>query len=210
MNISVTIDSCAWNFFFDNRLDLSVELPPEKFSLFITREVEIELLQIPDISKDGVDKLPLKQFIRSSIDQHKVETTCVFGFAEANAPDEPVRYGGFNQGTFESDIEQNWRQREETQRFLRQGQAKLRKDTALRKNEADVSLAVASMACVLITVDEKKGAPARKKGPIYDAAINGGFVVFAQDVESSGLALADYIERKFAVVEGALQRRIAV
>ena len=210
MTTPVTIDSCAWNFFFDNRFDLSVELPPDKFSLFITREVEIELLQIPDISKDGVDKLPLKQFIRSSIDQHKVETTCVFGFAEANEPDEPARYGGFDQCTFESDIEQTWRQREETQRCLRQVQAKPRKDTALRKNEADVSLAVASMACVLITVDEKKGAPARKKGPIYDAAINGGFVVFVQDVESSGLALADQIERKFAVVGGALQRRSAV
>lgn len=198
MTISVTIDSCAWNFFFDNEFDLCVELPPEKFSLFITREVEIELLQIPDVSKHEVDNRLLKQFIRSSIDLRKVETTYVFGFAEANDPDEPARYGGFDQGTFESDIEQNWRQREETQRFVREGHAKRRKSTALRKNEADVSLAVASLTSVLITNDQKADASSGKKGPIYDAAINGGRVVYLQDFQASGLTLADFIEKHFS------------
>lgn len=165
--------------------------------MFITREVEIELLQIPDVSRQELDNRPLKQFIRSSIDQREVETTYVFGFAEGNDPDEPARYGGLGQGTFESDIEQNWRQREETQRFVREGHAKRRKSTVLRKNEADVSLAVASLTSVLITNDQKADASTGKKGPIYDAAINGGRVVYLQDFQASGLRLADFIAKHF-------------
>jgi len=202
MTISITIDSCAWNFFFDNEYDLCAELPPERFSLFITREVELELDQIPDESQ-GVDKRLLKEYIRRSIQVRNVETSCFFGFSEANVPGEPARYGGFGQGTFESDIERDWRQREETQRFLR-GSTK-RASTVLGPNEADVSLAVASLSSVLITVDQKKGARLGKKGPIHDAATNGGFVVYVQDVQSSGLALAEFIEKHFAVSDGTLR-----
>jgi hypothetical protein len=90
-------------FFFDNEYDLCVELPPERFSLFITREVELELDQIPDESR-GVDKRPLKEYIRNSIERRQVEITCVFGFYCEESPDDPARYGGFGQGTFESDI----------------------------------------------------------------------------------------------------------
>ena len=200
MTISITIDSCAWNFFFDNEYDLCAELLPERFSLFITREVELELDQIPDQSQ-GVDKRPLKDYIRTSIQLRNVETNCFFGFSEANVPGEPARYGGFGQGTFESDIERDWRQREETQRFLR-GSTK-RASTVLGPNEADVSLAVASLSSVLITVDQKKGAKLGKKGPIHDAAINGGRVVYTGDFESSGLTLADFIEKRFVEPSGA-------
>lgn len=181
--------------FFDNNYDLCVELPAERFSLFITREVELELLQIPDKSKEGVDKRPLKGYIRKSIERRQVETTCVFGFDCGESPDGPARYGGFGQGTFESDIERDWRQRENTQRYVI-GASK-GKTSVLRKNEADVSQAVASLSSVLITVDKKKDAKPGKKGPINDAAINGGWVAYTDDFKSSGLTLADFIEKRF-------------
>lgn len=203
MTISVTIDCCAWDFFFVNKYDLCVELPVERFSLFITREVELELLQTPDESKDGLDKRPLKEYIRNSIERSQVQTSCVFGFYCGESPDDPARYGGFGQGTFVSDIEQDWRQREETQRFVRDGHnTKRRASTVLRKNEADVSLAVASLTSVLITVDEKKNASSGKKGPIHDAAINGGRVAYTDDFKSSGLTLANFIEERFIEPNG--------
>ena len=199
MTISVTIDSCAWNFFFDNEYDLCAELPPERFSLFITREVELELDQIPDESH-GFDKRPLKEYIRNSIERRQVKTTCVFGFYCGESPDDPARYGGFGQGTFESDIERDWRQRENTQRYVI-GASK-GKTSVLRKNEADVSLAVASLSSVLNTVDKKKDAKPGKKGPIHDAAINGGRVAYTDDFKSSGLTLADFIEKNFIEPNG--------
>ena len=185
MTIPVTIDSCAWNFFFENNYDLCIELPPERFSLFMTREVELELDQIPDESQ-GFDKRPLKEYIRKSIERRQVETTCVFGFYCGESPDDPARYGGFGQGTFESDIERDWRQREDTQRYVID--APKRKSSVLRKNEADVSQAVASLSSVLITADAKKG-------PISVAAGNGGRVLYLSEFQSSGLKLADYIQR---------------
>lgn len=195
MTISVTIDCCAWDFFFVNKYDLCVELPVERFSLFITREVELELLQIPDESKDGVDKRQKKQYIRNSIERGPVQTSHVFGFYCGESPDDPARFGGFGQGTFESDIERDWRQREDIQSHVI-GASK-RKTTVLRQNEADVAQSVASLSSVLITNESKK-----KKGPILIAATNGGRVLYLSDFESSGLTLADYIEKHFAEPKG--------
>ncbi|MFW0757909.1 hypothetical protein ACN1C3_24830 [Pseudomonas sp. H11T01] len=177
MTISVTIDSCVWNYFFTNDFDLSVELPSEQFSLYITREVEIELLQIPDISKHGDDKRPFKDYVRKSIGLCEVETTAVFGFAEANVPGEPARC------------------------FLRNSSK--RKSTSLGKNEADVSLAVASFTSVLITADKKENASSGSKGPIHDAAVNGGRVLYLQDFGSSGSTLGGFIEKYLADAEAA-------
>lgn len=203
--IPITIDSCTWNYFFENQYDLCVQLPPERFSLSITREVELELLQIPDES-NGVDKRPLKQYVTQSIECRNVQTTYSFGLCDLNNPENPARYGVFGQGAFESDAQQDWRQRQQTQKFVQDGfESTQRKKTVLRKDEADVALAVASLTSVLVTVDEKKDARAGKKGPIHDAAINGGFVVYVQDVQSSGLALADFIEKHFAVSDGTLR-----
>lgn len=193
MTISVTIDSCAWNFFFENKYDLCVALPAERFSLFITREVELELLQIPDDSKDGFDKRPLKEYIRKSIERRQVQTSCVFGFYCGESPDDPARYGGFGQGTFESDIERDWLQREQTQSFLRSKKNK-RQTTVLRPHEGDVYQAVASLSSVLITNDST--------GPIADAAANGGRVLYLSKFKSSGLTLADFIEMRFADPNG--------
>jgi hypothetical protein len=66
-----------------------------------------------------------------------------------------------------------------------------RKSSVLRKDEADVSQAVASLSSVLITADAKKG-------PISVAAGNGGRVLYLSEFQRSGLKLADYIEGLFA------------
>jgi hypothetical protein len=196
MTISLTIDNCAWDFFFRNKYDLCLQLPADKFLLFITREVELELLQIPDYSpKDGSDKRALKEYIQKSRERRQVVTACVFGFDCGESPDDPARFGGFGQGTFESDIERDWRQREDIQSHVI-GASK-RKTTVLRQNEADVAQSVASLSSVLITNESNK-----KKGPILIAAANGGRVLYLSDFESSGLTLADYIEKHFAEPTG--------
>lgn len=47
-------------------------------------------------------------------------------------------------------------------------------------------------------------APSLKEGhTIHDAAINGGRVVYTGDFESSGLTLADFIEKRFFEPNGA-------
>ncbi len=47
--ISVFIDSSAWNFLFEQGIDLVRELPTSEFALYITQEVDIELRAIPNI-----------------------------------------------------------------------------------------------------------------------------------------------------------------
>jgi len=46
--IAVTLDNNVWNFLFDRRVELSVELPGGEFFISITREVEIEVMAISD------------------------------------------------------------------------------------------------------------------------------------------------------------------
>jgi hypothetical protein len=186
MSISVTIDSNAWNYFFKAGTNLSIELPPEEFSLFITREVEIEIENIPEIGKDGSDKRPLKEYIRSSIQSRQIKTTAIFGFAEANPTSEPARYTGFGQGTFQSEQERDWRSRQETKQFLLN---KSKRPTGLAKNEADVSIAIASLNSVVITDD-------RKNGPIPEAAQCGGCVVYLSDFSKSSLSLSEFVSGK--------------
>ena len=38
--IAVTLDNNVWDFFFANGIVLVTELPPDRFMLYITREVE--------------------------------------------------------------------------------------------------------------------------------------------------------------------------
>lgn len=187
MTISVTIDSNAWDYLFTAKIHLVDELPPDHFSLFITREVEIEIEGIPDIGKDNSDKRALKAYIRHSIQSHHITTTAVFGFAEANTPGEPARVAGFDQGTWESPVERNWRNRDETKKFL---SSKTQRPTRLAKNEADVSVAVAALSSIVITAD-------KKCGPISDVAANGGKVVYIDELRASGLSLREFIANRF-------------
>lgn len=62
--IALTLDNNVWNFLYDRNIDLAVELPRERFAIFITREVEIETLAIP-----ATTKAALKQFIARTVFQ---------------------------------------------------------------------------------------------------------------------------------------------
>jgi hypothetical protein len=170
MAISVQIDSNAWNFLFEHAVDLNRALPPEEFKHFITREVEIEILAIPDDGKDG-DKRPLKQYIGNGIARNDISTTMLFGFAEANPVDGPATYGGFNQGTFQSEQECVWRNQEKIQGYVL---GKPKKGSGLNGNQADAAVAAASFHTVVLTCD-------KKAGPILEAKKQGGKVIFLTD-----------------------------
>ena len=139
MAIPVFIDSCAWDWLFARQVDLSEAFPSEKYALFVTREVEIELASIPD-EKDGKDKRPLKLYIAESCAKHSIRTTSVFGFASVEADGRLSRvqvYGGFGQGTFQSDDDRRWYGSDEVKKLL---QGKAPKGSGLSGNQADASL----------------------------------------------------------------------
>jgi len=171
MTISVQVDSNAWNFFFDRNIDLSRELPSEDFTLFITREVEIEIGAIPDDGKDGLDKRPLKRYIHESITRNQVMTTATFGFAEANPADGLGTYAGFGHGTFQSEKERDWYAREKVKSNIL---GKPKKGSGLSANQADTAVSAASFDCIVLTCD-------MKSGPISEAEKAGGKVVFLSD-----------------------------
>jgi hypothetical protein len=100
------------------------------FSVFITREVEIELLAIADSdAKAGV-----KRYILESLASREVKTVSIFGFREAGPTSAPL-----GQGTFQSAEDRVWYARPENQRHIL---GKSVRPTGLGKNEADASLAV--------------------------------------------------------------------
>jgi hypothetical protein len=96
--IAITLDNNVWNFLYDRNIDLALELPRERFAIFITREVEIETLAIPVATK-----AELKQFVARTVADCGIATTWVFGF-DSGGPG-PQRYGGFGQGTWQSQTE---------------------------------------------------------------------------------------------------------
>jgi len=98
--IAITLDNNVWDFLFQNKFDLTSELPPEQFAIFITREVEIEELAI---NPDDASKTALKDYIARTIVSRDIRTTSVFGFA-SDGPG-PQRVGGFDQGTWQSQTE---------------------------------------------------------------------------------------------------------
>lgn len=188
MTISIFLDSNALNFLFEQAFDLIVELPPDEFSIFINRQVEIELMEIPNVSKKGVSKMQLKQYIRDSIECRQVKTTAIFGFAEANSSSGKHRYGGFGSGTFQSENDRAWYQRGETKKFLHNEKVC---GSGLIHNEADVSVAVCSFNSVVLTTD-------KKNGPISDAAKHGGKVIYLNDFDQQPLSLKMYILEKMS------------
>jgi len=164
MKIVVTIDNGAWDWLFKNGIDISVALPADEFSLFVTQHGHAEIAAIPDIA-DGVDKRPLKRYIEESIRNNQVVTTATFGFAEANPPDEPATIVGFGQGTFQSGIERAWYAHDDVKRQV--VGKRPRKPGLLPKNAADASIGVASFYGIALTCD-------KNKGPIKTASKLGG------------------------------------
>jgi len=176
--ISVFIDSSAWNVLFEQRMDLNLELPPSEFALYITREVEIELLAIPDIGKDDTQKLELKRYIAEAVGRGRVKTVGHFGFREAGPTSMPL-----GQGTFQSKDERT-RLDEFKGHFLNRS----KRPTGLAKNQADASLAMRAFKSVILTNDDKGG-------PIAEAARRGGKIVYLAGFDRNAVSLSDYILR---------------
>ena len=189
MKLPISIDCCAWNYLFDHEVDLANSLPAERFALTMTREVEIEISSIPDAGKDGSDKRPLKEYIANSIALNNSQTSFVFGFASVE-PDgslSPVQvFGGFDQGTFQSDSDREWYGSSDVQKQLN---GKKVRPSGLLGNQADAAVAVRSFDCVVLTNERKS-----KGGPIKLAAEQNGNIAYLEDFESSGLLLAEFIE----------------
>lgn len=187
--ISVYIDSCAWNYLYEHDLDLEQELPPSRFAIYVTREVEIELNAIPDEGRGDVDKTALKAYIKQNIDRRPVTTSSVFGFCtcEPDGTTSAIQtYGGFGVGTFQSADESAFYARPEIQQKLqRLGKPK----TGLSKDQADASLAVKSFDSIVLTNEGMN-----KSGPLKIAAGLGGRVVFLEaEVDPSGRRIGEYL-----------------
>lgn len=190
MRLVVSIDCCAWSYLFEHLIDLADALPRERFTLTMTREVEIEIAAIPNIGKDGSDKRPLKVYIDNSIAANQIQTTSVFGFAslELDGKLSPVQvYGGFNQGTWQSDADRNWYASKEIQAQLA---GKKIRPSGLTGSQADAAIAVRAFDSIVLTNECKT-----KNGPIKIAAEQKGKVAYLMDFELSGVSLADYLSK---------------
>lgn len=174
--IAVTVDSNVWNLFHDLDLCLVLELPPEKFRLYIPREVEIEIAAIPARK----DKADLKQYIRAQIIECDIQTTAVFGFAHQG--EGPQRHGGFGFGTFQSENERQFYDAVRDRFLIGKSSTK----SLLTKNEADAVLGASSLSSVVLTLD-------LKPGPLKFAQDNGGKVLDMRPFCASRISLADFI-----------------
>lgn len=76
----VFLDHNVWDFLLERRMDLAVELPPDHFGLWITREAEFEIKATPG------DKVDLKAFIAASIEKAKVRTQAYSAFMSRSSP----------------------------------------------------------------------------------------------------------------------------
>ncbi|MDR3409920.1 MAG: hypothetical protein P4L87_03080 [Formivibrio sp.] len=92
-----------------------------------------------------------------------------FGFAEANSVDGPATYGGFDQGTFQSEKEYDWYRKIEKYII-----GKPKKRSGLSANQADAEIAAASFSGVVLTLD-------KKSGPIPEAKKQGGKIIYLSD-----------------------------
>lgn len=189
MTVHIYIDSCAWNFLFRFDVDLRSELPPDKYQLHMTREVEIEVEAIPETGKHGADNRPLKQYIAASIARSEVATVGTFGFRTYELDGTPSKVQvnvGFGQGTFQSDQERAYYSSPEIKAQIL---GKPKKGSGLSANEADASLAVHANNAIVLT-DESPSNP----GPLKLAASKGAKIAYlSAQFESSGLSLGVFV-----------------
>jgi hypothetical protein len=183
MTISVLIDSNAWNFLFDEGVDLAAALPEAEFSLFITSEVAIELQAIPEKSKTNSCNATLKRYIFESIGRARVKTSADFGFSEARLHSGRHVYAGFGQGTFQSEIDRNFYSTDEVKKYIL---GKSSRPSGLTKNEADASVAAQAFGSVVLTND-------KKSGPIAFAKMRGGSVLSLSGFDPKLLSIRDYV-----------------
>lgn len=175
--IAVTLDSNVWNFLLDRRFDLAVELPLAEFVIFVTREVEIEVLAIP-----GASKAALRDFIDQTIARCDIKTTSVYGFATEGPG--PQRVGGFDQGAWQSQTEREFYAAIGGRFLFGKGE----KGSQLTHNEGDAAVAAQSFSSIALTCGKRN-----KCGPLRFAAEHGGKVLYLDDFDQSGLTLREYI-----------------
>jgi hypothetical protein len=171
--IAITLDNNVWHFLFDKRLNLAEQLPPEQFAIFITREVEIETEKTP---------VDVRGYIDRAIADCGVKTTSVFGFAGDGSG--PQRRGGFDQGTFQSQIEREF-YAAISERFL---VGRREKGSGLTANEADAAVAAQSFSSIVLTCESRK-----VNGPLRFAAEHGGAVLYFADFDPSKGTLKEYV-----------------
>lgn len=181
--IAVTLDSNVWNFLFDRTISLASELPTDKFALFITREVEIETMAIPN----NVSKAALNAYIIQEIAQSDIKTTFVFGFSTPDVS--PQRVGGWGAGTWQSQTEREFYAAIRDPYLL----GKSEKGSKLTHNEGDAAVAAQSFFSIALTCEKPN-----KSGPLRFAAEHGGKVLYLSDFDRSGLSLRDYITAFYA------------
>ncbi len=181
MTVGLFLDSNIWNFLFDRKLDLSVELPKEEFTLAITREAEIEF------PPDG----ELKHFVEATISKCAIVTDAYFGFGNPDYPPDKQRAGGFGFGRFITYEEIGFMQ---SQAKKERGGAD--RPNGLHKHEADISLASRSFKSIVVTLD-------RKKGPLKDALSEGGKIIFLSDFDESGLGLKEFTLQQIDALQQA-------
>jgi hypothetical protein len=177
--IAVTLDNNVWNFLLEKGIDLALQLPPEEFAVFITREVEIEALAIPAT----VSKAALKDYIARTIGSSGITRTSVFGFATPGPG--PQRLGGFDQGTWQSPTERQFYAAISEQYLLGKDQT----NSELTRNEGDAAVAAQSFFSIALTCERPN-----KPGPLRFAAEHGGKVLYLNGFDESGLTLRAFIE----------------
>ena len=183
--IAVTLDNDVWDFLFLRNINLGTELPPDRFALYITREVEIETLAIPHHET----KIALKTYIANTIKACGIETTWIFGFAHEGTG--PQRYGGFDLGVWQSQTEIEY-YAAIRERFLI---GRPQKKSELADNEGDAAVGARSFTSIALTCERPE-----KKGPLRFARENGGAVLYLPNFEQSGLTLRAFIEEFFASI----------
>jgi hypothetical protein len=170
--VSIFIDSNAWNILFAQAIDLSIELPAGEFSIYITCEVEIEILAIPAAKAD------LQRYILEALTRRDIQTTANFGFAEAGPTSAP-----FGHGTFQCAKDRAWYARTENKRHILN---KSVRPTGLGKHQADASLAVRADTSIILTND-------KKRGPLADAAKLGRKIVSLAGFDRNVTSLRTHI-----------------
>lgn len=183
MRIGVYIDNNVWDFLFERKMDLTIELPRDEFVVCITREAEFEISPLETIKPE------LFSFIQLTIERCQTKSDAFFGFNDESLPLAEQRVTGFDQGRFISPEEQEFMVMQRTP--LKPSHSKLNTKTKLYKDEADISLAARAFHSVVLSLDGKKG-------PINTAYQQGGRVVFLKDYDAQGMSLANYIKNKLA------------
>jgi len=177
MPFNIYIDNCVWDFLFDRKLDLAIELPQEEFRVSITREAEFEIAPIK--------RAEVRAFAKDTIAKCKIESDSFFGLSDESLPLDEQRISGLGEGRLAS---------AEESAFIDGQQNRIRgkkRPTKLFPNEADVSLAARSFHAIVLTAER------RKPGALKDAYDRGGDVVFLEHFDKSGKSLSEFIKSAY-------------